>query len=87
MRAPEVHADIEACVDRVLAAVGREIVLGVPLGIGKPNRFVNALWRRALADPGLKLQIFTALTPALPSGRSLLERRFIGPLHERLYAG
>lgn len=87
MRRPESFADIEACVDGVLAAVGREIVLGVPLGIGKPNRFVNALWRRAVADPALKLSIFTALTPALPGGRSLLERRFLGPLRERLYAG
>jgi len=87
MPAPEVYADIEACVDAVIAAVGRKIVLGVPLGIGKPNRFVNALWRRAVAEPTLKLSIFTALTPALPGGRSLLERRFIGPLRERLYAG
>jgi acyl-CoA hydrolase len=87
MRRPETFADIEACIDAVIAAVGREIVLGVPLGIGKPNRFVNALWRRALADPMLKLSIFTALTPALPGGRSLLERRFLGPLRERLYAG
>ena len=87
MPAPGIHADIEACVDAVIAAVGRRIVLGVPLGIGKPNRFVNALWRRALADPTLKLSIFTALTPALPNGRSLLERRFIGPLRERLYSG
>ncbi len=87
MPAPGIHADIEACVDAVIAAVGRRIVLGVPLGIGKPNRFVNALWRRALADPTLKLSIFTALTPALPNGRSVLERRFIGPLRERLYGG
>lgn len=87
MRAPEVHADIDACVDSVIAAVGRKVVLGVPLGIGKPNRFVNALWRRAVADPSLRLSIFTALTPALPGGRSLLERRFIGPLRERLFAG
>ena len=87
MAAPGIHAEIEACVDAVIAAVGRTIVLGVPLGIGKPNRFVNALWRRALADPTLKLSIFTALTPALPNGRTLLEQRFIGPLRERLYGG
>ena len=87
MPAPGIHGDVETCIDAVIAAVGREIVLGVPLGIGKPNRFVNALWRRAVADPSLKLSIFTALTPAVPGGRSLLERRFIGPLRERLYAG
>lgn len=79
-------SDCEACIDAMLAAVGHEIVLGLPLGIGKPNRFVNALYRRACADPTLKLTIFTALTPSVPSGRSLLERRFLGPLTERLYA-
>ena len=29
-------------VDKVLKQVGKKIVLGIPLGIGKPNHLVNA---------------------------------------------
>src|SRR5262245_29891866 len=87
MSRPETFSDIERCIDRVIDVVGRRIVLGLPLGIGKPSGFVNALWRRALADSSLELRIFTALTTAPPKGRSLLERRLLGPLTERLYAG
>lgn len=60
-------------------------MLGLPLGLGKANHVVNALFRRATADPGLRLTIFTALTLEPPRGGSLLERRFLGPLAERLY--
>lgn len=76
-------SEVEACVDEVIARVGRQIVLGIPLGIGKPNRFVNALYRRAINDASLQLKIFTALTPAVPVGKSLLEKlrlRHIRPL-------
>lgn len=87
MSGPNAIDDIEACVDDVISRVGNRIVLGIPLGIGKPNRFVNALYRRACGDSSLHLQIFTALTPRVPVGRSLLEKRFFQPLCERLYSG
>jgi len=79
------YAAVDAAIEAMLAAVGRHVVIGIPLGTGKPNAFVNALYRRALSDPGLRLEIFTALTPTIPEGRSLLERRFLGPLVDRLY--
>ena len=87
MSGPNAFDDIEACVDDVISRVGKRIVLGIPLGIGKPNRFVNALYRRAHDDSSFRLQIFTALTPRVPVGRSLLEKRFLEPLCERLYSG
>ena len=87
MALPETFTDIETCVDAVIAAAGREIVLGIPLGLGKPNGFVNALYRRVAAEPSLQLRIVTALTPAVPKGRSLLERRFLAPLVGRIWAG
>ncbi|KUJ84716.1 acetyl-CoA hydrolase [Microbulbifer flavimaris] len=76
----------EACVDAVIKAVGRKIVLGVPLGIGKANHFVNALYARAAEDPSISLTIFTALTLERPQGSSEIERRFIQPLLDRLYS-
>ncbi len=46
-----------AAVDALLARIPGPIVLGLPLGIGKPNPFVNALYRRIKADPTRRLAI------------------------------
>lgn len=79
--------DTERCVDEVIRRVGKNIKLGLPLGLGKPLRFVNALYQRAKDDPEIDLQIYTALSLLAPSGGSSLEKRFMGPIAERLYAG
>lgn len=81
----EVFAHSEDCVDAILTKVGKRIRLAVPLAIGKPNHFVNALYRRAVADSAIDLHIFTALTLQRPVGKSDLEKRFLGPLAERLW--
>jgi acyl-CoA hydrolase len=70
-----------------VAKVGREIVLGIPLGIGKPNQIVNAFFRRAEADRNLRLTIVTALTLARPRWRNDLERRLVEPMSRRLFGG
>jgi acyl-CoA hydrolase len=77
--------DVEACVDAVLARVGKHVRLAAPLGIGKPNHLLNALYRRAQADRSMELEIMTALTLQRPTPRSDLERRFLGPLLDRIY--
>ncbi len=76
---------IEAAVDRVLDTVQGDIVLGIPLAIGKPNPFVNALYRRIKANPARKLRIVTALSLEKPVGKSELEQHFLGPLVERVF--
>jgi acyl-CoA hydrolase len=81
---PQMLRDAEDCVDAVISAVGREIVLGVPIALGKPNHFVNALYARAAVDRSIKLKIFTGLTFVKPSPKSELERRFLEPLLQRL---
>jgi acyl-CoA hydrolase len=86
-REPVHHADAERCVDAVLAAVGKDIVLGLPLGLGKAYQFANALYERAVQDPTLKLTIFTALTLEKPRPSGELERRFLEPIVERLFGG
>ncbi|GAA5523608.1 butyrate:acetyl-CoA coenzyme A-transferase [Microbulbifer aestuariivivens] len=82
---PQRFDSAEACADAVIAEVGKNIVLGLPLGIGKANHFANALYARAEQDPSISLTIFTALTLELPRGHSAIERRFIQPLLDRLY--
>src|SRR5512139_2437477 len=76
---------VESCVDAVVAKVGKEIRLGVPLAAGKPNHLLNAFYRRAVADPTLQLTILTALTLEKPKGKSDLERRFLGPMAARVF--
>jgi len=59
------------------------IKLGLPLGLGKPNRFVNALYEQIKADRDLSLDILTALSLNPPKPGSELESRFLGPFLER----
>jgi acyl-CoA hydrolase len=75
----------EACVDAVIATVGKRIMLATPLGIGKPNHLLNALYRRAKADPSIELTIHTALTLSLPRASSELEARLLGPMLPRVF--
>ncbi len=69
----------EAIVDRV----GRDIALAIPVGIGKPNLLVNAIYDLAAADPKLKLRILTGLSLVRPVYKSDIERRFVAPLLDR----
>jgi len=77
--------DEESCVDAVLERVGKHIVLGLPVGIGKPNTLVNAFVRRAVADATIQLTIVTALSLKPPRWRSDLERRFVEPFVKRVF--
>ena len=77
---------IEAAVDHVLDTIKGDVVLGIPLGVGKPNPFVNALYHRIKANPARKLRIITVLSLEKPVGHSDLERHFLEPLAERIFA-
>ncbi|MFT3821306.1 MAG: acetyl-CoA hydrolase/transferase C-terminal domain-containing protein [Rubrivivax sp.] len=84
-RSEETLSSIDAAVDRVLDGIPGDIVLGIPLGIGKPNPFVNALYARIKANPARRLRIVTALSLERPVGHSELERHFLAPLVERVF--
>ncbi len=86
-RQPAVLDAVEAAVDRIIAQVGKRIVLGIPLGVGKPVELVNAIYRRALADSGLELRILTALSLEKPRGDTPIEDAFLQPFVERVFAG
>ena len=53
----ESFTEVERCVERTIEAVGKNIVLGLPLGLGKPNQLVNAFYRKAQQDPTISLRI------------------------------
>ncbi|BCJ90903.1 acetyl-CoA hydrolase [Terrihabitans soli] len=82
---PARFTDPEALADAIVRKVGRKIVLALPLGLGKANHVANALYQRAVADPWISLNIFTALTLEPPRAGSEIEKRFLGPINERLF--
>ena len=47
---PEWHSSAEECAEAILSKVGKHLVLGLPLGLGKANAIVNALYERAEHD-------------------------------------
>ncbi len=75
----------ELIIDRIIDKVGKDLVVGTPLALGKPNHLLNALYNRVKNNPDLNLKIFTALTLDKPKGKSLLEKRFFEPLVERVF--
>lgn len=82
-----VFDDVSKTVDAVINRVGKDIIFGMPLALGKPARFVNALYKRAKEDPEIKLKIVTALALEKPRAGSELERRMLEPLVARVFAG
>ncbi|KZZ58830.1 hypothetical protein A3762_06565 [Oleiphilus sp. HI0125] len=81
------HNQVEACVDDVISSLNSNIAMGIPLGIGKPAQFVNALYARAKADSSINLRIITALSLERPKPSAGLESRFLEPVFERLFGG
>jgi acyl-CoA hydrolase len=77
--------DPDACVEATLSRVGKHIVLGLPVAIGKPNPLVNAFVRRACDDPAIHLTIVTALSLRVPRARGELERRLVEPFAQRVF--
>jgi hypothetical protein len=84
---PKLFSDPEAIVEDIIHDVGTNLVVGLPLGLGKANHIVNALYARAVADRSIKLTLFSALTLEKPRPSSLLEKRFIAPVIDRLFGG
>ena len=74
-----------ACAEAIVDRVGRDIVLAIPVGTGKPNLLANALYKMAEGDRGLRLRIYTGLSLVRPRYRSSLEQRFVAPLLDRLF--
>jgi len=76
---------IEQAVDEVLARLPAHIHMGLPLGLGKPNPFVNALYQRIAQLPERRLTIYTALCLGRPALGDGLQKRFLEPFIERVF--
>jgi acetyl-CoA hydrolase/transferase-like protein len=84
---PKMFSDPEAIAEDIIRDVGTNLVVGLPLGLGKANHIVNALYARAAADRAINLTLLSALTLEKPKSSNLLERRFIAPVIDRLFGG
>ncbi len=84
---PKQFTDPDDIAEDIIRDVGTNLVVGLPLGLGKANHVVNALYARAAADRSISLTLFSALTLEKPKPSNLLERRFITPVIERLFGG
>jgi hypothetical protein len=82
---PKLFSDPDAIAAGIINGVGTNLVVGLPLGLGKANHIINALYRRAATDRAIGLTFFSALTLEKPKPSNLLERRFIAPVIERLF--
>ena len=78
------HSDAHAAATAILAKLNNQVVIGVPLGIGKPVGLLNALYDLAKANKQINLTIVTGLTLSRPFIKSALEKRFLQPILERL---
>jgi len=81
----EILTDVEECVDKAIATVGRTLVMAAPLGLGKPVQLMNAFYHRVAADPSLSLHIVTALCLEVPRPGSHIEANLAGPIMQRLF--
>jgi len=84
---PIYFTDPDELADFVIEKVGKNITLGMCLGLGKPNHFANAIYKKAKEDPNIQLKILTALSLEPPTWSSELERRFLEPLVKRVWNG
>lgn len=79
------HVDNYAtAAQEIVKLVGNDIVIGVPLGLGKPIGILNALYQLASTDSSLSLTIITALTFSRPSFSNELEKQLIEPILDRV---
>ena len=84
---PKLFSDPDDVAEDIIRDVGTNLVVGLPLGLGKANHVVNALYARAVADRSIELTFLSALTLEKPKPKNLLERRFIEPVIDRLFGG
>jgi acyl-CoA hydrolase len=82
---PSILDDVEICADEIIRRVGKDIRIGLPLGLGKPVELINALYARARNDATLSLTILTALSLEKPEPTSAIEKAFLEPFLLRVF--
>lgn len=76
---------LQNIIEKTIEKVGKQIVLGAPLGIGKPHPLLNAFYHYAKSHSDISLTIYTALSLNPPSAGRGLQARFLQPFLERQF--
>lgn len=84
-RNSQISKDAKAIAREIVERTNGDVRVATPLGLGKPVTLLNALTGLAMADPSIRLSIFTALTLEHPNPSGDVERRFLGPALDRLF--
>lgn len=85
-RSPIFIDNLQQATSHILEKVGPQLKIAAPLGLGKPNRLLNVIYNEVKNQPEiLSLQLYTALSLQVPTGKSDLERRFLVPFTEQYY--
>ena len=74
---------LDAAVAEIRRRRGHRLRIAAPLGLGKPHRLLNAIYRDIAADPGASLHLSTALSLTPPSAGQGLAKRFLEPFLAR----
>ncbi|MES2768285.1 MAG: acetyl-CoA hydrolase/transferase C-terminal domain-containing protein [Bdellovibrionota bacterium] len=81
--------NLKTCVDQIVGQILKssknKIIVATPLGLGKPNVLLNAVYNEVKNNPSLELEIHTALSLARPKPKSDLEAKFIKLFIERQF--
>lgn len=84
-RMPLFTQDNQDVLDFLQQKLGNNWQIGTPLGIGKPNPLINALYHHVVKKPDIVMSLFTALSLEVPKGDSLLEQRFLSAFTSRYF--
>jgi acyl-CoA hydrolase len=77
------YADTATCAQQVADALGPDLRVAAPLGLGKPHGLLNALYALTAADTTRSMRLYTALSLTRPRPRPGLEARFLEPFLQR----
>jgi len=80
---PVLLTSTEQALEFVLQKAPRPLRVATPLGLGKPNFLLNALYDHVKQHPETPMSIFTALSLTPPSMSEDLARRFFEPFAAR----
>jgi hypothetical protein len=77
------YSDTDACAHDLADALGPDLRIAAPLGLGKPHGLLNALYRLTAGDPTRSMRLYTALSLTRPQPKAGLQRRFLLPFLDR----
>jgi len=80
---PAKTRSLNDCIEFIRKRIGTHWIVGAPLGLGKPNHILNALYDEAKKHPDVRLDLFTALSLNPPKPATGLKQRFLQPFVKR----